>query len=75
MGLKDVHTVNFDFCVLGMKTGHPGSGKEGPVKKRTRVLTNSGHIYAALGKAQCSGRHTHIQLDGGKAKACEVYAD
>ena len=37
------------------------------------MSSNPGHIYAALGKAQCSGRRTHIQLDGGKAKACEVY--
>ena len=52
--LDGVHAVNFDFCVFGMKAPAITDGQTGPAKKRTRVMTNSGHISAALARAQCS---------------------
>jgi hypothetical protein len=45
--LEGVHMVNFDFCGLGMTT-EGESGDQVPARKRTRVLTNSCHIVAAL---------------------------
>ena len=67
-----MQTINFDFCSLGMQA--PDNMKNmKPVKKRTKVMTNSGHIAAALAKCQCSRDHEHVHLEGGKASACEVY--
>ena len=74
LGLAGVHTAKFDFCELGMTTkGH--NGNAAPAKKRTTVMTNSPNIAEVLRQAQCSGLHRHVQLDGGKAKACEVYPE
>ncbi len=64
--------VAFDFCGLGM-TSTDANGITRPAKKRTRVLTNSGHIAAALRRYQWSGGHTHTTLEGGRAKPCEKY--
>ena len=66
--------VVFDFCTLGMKT-KDGNGQVGAALKKTGVLTNSGHLVSILSKAQCDGSHRHIPLEGGKAKACEVYTE
>ena len=70
MQLEGVQTVNFDFCGMGMKTTDE-QGVPVPAKKRTKILTNSGHIAAACHRYQCDGRHSHQQLEGGKARACE----
>ena len=35
-------------------------------------MTNSDHI-ARWVRAKCTGDHRHVQLVGGRAKACEVY--
>ena len=70
--LDGAHLVNFDFCGLGMKA-KSDDGAEKLVKKRTKVMTNSGHIATSLAKAQCSQDHQHVRLEGGKASACEVY--
>ena len=70
--LDGVQTINFDFCSLGMQAPD-GTKNMKPVKKRTKVMTNSGHIAAALAKCQCSRDHDHVRLEGGKASACEVY--
>ena len=72
--LEGVYAVNFDFCMLGMKS-IDRDGVEGPAKKRTKVLTNCGHIAAALVKAQRSGQQKHVVLDSGRPKACEEYPE
>ena len=46
----------------------------GLVKKPTGFLTNSDHMKQALDK-QCLGGHRHVQLMGGRAKACQVYPE
>ena len=69
---KGSQKVAFDFCMLGMKANDE-NGQPGHAKKRTGVLTNSSHLIAMLQKAQCNKGHKHVQLTGGRAKACEVY--
>ena len=64
---KRVVTVDFDFCQLGMHS-------EGyPVKKRTRIMTNSPKIANRLAKFQCDRSHKHIPLMNGRASACQIY--
>ena len=64
---KRVVLVDFDFCQLGMH--HKGY----PVKKRTRILTNSPKIANRLAKYQCDYSHQHLPLMYGRASACQVY--
>ena len=68
----DVESINFDFCMLGMATTD-NRGEAAPAKKRTRVITNSKHVAAALRICQCNGLHSHVQLTSGRAKKCEEY--
>lgn len=64
---KKVCTVDFDFCQLGMQSeGHP-------VKKRTRIMTNSPRIASRLARFQCDNTHWHTPLMNGRASACQVY--
>ena len=64
---KRVCTVDFDFCQLGMQS-------EGyPVKKRTRIMTNSPKIANRLARFQRNSSHWHIPLMNGRASACQVY--
>jgi hypothetical protein len=67
-----VYQVNFDFCTLGMESTMK-DGTPAPAKKRTKVMTNSGHVAGALRRCQCRGEHIHAHLEGGRAKGCEVY--
>ena len=71
--VKGGQRVNFDFCMMGMRSADEKG--EAPAKKRTSVFTNSDEIAELLKKYQCDGQHRHVQLMGGKAKACEVYPD
>ena len=71
---EGVQFVNFDFCMMGMKSTN-ARGEEGPAKKRTRVATNSQRIAQILKAAQCSGKHQHVTLEGGKPKKCEEYPE
>ena len=66
-------SVNFDFCMLGMKSSDDQG--EALAKKRTKVVTNSDAIAATFEKYQCNGLHTHVALENGRAKACEKYPD
>ena len=64
---KDVTTVDFDFCQLGMHSqGYPA-------RKRTRIMTNSLCISKRLSRFQCDHSHQHIPLMNGRAGACQVY--
>ena len=74
LGLAGIHTAKFDFCELGMETQGP-DGAAIPARKRTTVMTNSSNIAEVLRQAHCSGFHRHEHLEGGKAKACEVYSE
>ena len=60
------------MCRYGMKASDSmGSGR---VKKPTGFLTNSEFLRDHLSN-KCLGGHRHIQLMGGKARACQVYPD
>ena len=48
---------------------------EAAAKKRIGIVTNSLPVAESLETMQCQGKHRHVQLMGGKAKACEVYTD
>ena len=74
MRMPGMEVVNFDFCVLGMRSTMR-NGTEAPARKRTKVLTNSKHIAAALRCCQCQGGHEHAMLEGGRPKACERYPE
>ena len=74
MNTRGAQRIVFDFCMLGMKT-YDAAGMQGHAMKKTAVLTNSGHLSALLSKARCNGEHRHIQLEGGRAKACEEYTE
>ncbi len=76
--IEGVLQANFDFCTLGMKVGErPNSeSKTVPVKKRTKVMTNSTALHSLLVQAQCQGRHSlHADLSNGLASECQVYPD
>ena len=73
MQQKGVVKVNFDFCMFGMRA-RDALG-EAAAKKRTGIVTNSLPVAESLETMQCQGKHRHVQLMGGKAKACEVYTD
>ena len=72
--LDGVHRIQFDFCRLGMMTKDK-DGNEKFAKKRTAILTNSDAVATLLRHAQCLGDHSHEQLLGGKASACQQYPD
>ena len=72
--LAGVELVNFDFCVLGMKTTD-AQGQPAVARKRTKILTNSRHVANALRACECQGVHVHEVLEGGGAKACEQYPE
>ena len=74
LGKEGVFLSKFDFCQLGMVV-RSADGKEASAKKRTSVMTNSKQLAEILRQAQCDGSHRHEQLEGGKAKQCEVYPD
>ena len=60
------------MCRYGMKSTDESGG--GRVKKPTGFLTNSEFLRDQLSK-KCMGGHHHIQLLGGRARACQVYPD
>ena len=76
--LEGVLQANFDFCTLDMKVGdRPNAEQKNlPVKKRTKVMTNSVALHSLLVQAQCRGRHAaHADLSNGLASECQVYPD
>ena len=71
--LDGVRRIVFDFCMLGMTS--PTENGPSPVLKPTGILTNSNCIASLLQEFRCHGQHEHIQLTGGRARACEQYPD
>eukprot|EP00973_Karenia_brevis_P064903 9014096-Karenia_brevis.AAC.1 len=50
------------------------SGVSGRAKKATTIMSNSIEIAKELiRRGRCDGKHRHVPLMGGKAKACEEY--
>ena len=65
-----VYKTKTHMCRFGMKSEDEQG--VGLVKKPTTMMTNSLEVHRELDK-QCIGGHRHVQLLGGKAKACAVY--
>ena len=78
MATKDVEITTCDMCAYGMKS--TDTEGEAPAQKRTKLMSNCHEIIKRV-SAQCANKtaerdsdiHRHIQLIGGKAKACQVY--
>ena len=58
--LPGVFTVVFDQCMLGLKS----KTNQLPMRKRTRIMTNSAGLVLALQGCKCDGRHTHQTIQG-----------
>ena len=69
LGISKIHA---HMCRFGMMS-EDVDGK-GFVKKPTRLITNSEHMGEQLSR-KCMGGHRHAQLDGGRARVCQVYPD
>ena len=61
--LERVEIVKFDMCQYGMTMVDPIDGKTKPVKKRTKIMTNSPEVARRMSKV-CPGDHEHIPLEG-----------
>ena len=75
--MDDVGMVMLDMCAFGMRVE---TGKlQGPARKRTRVMSNSFEVHKRL-NVRCPNEaeddtkhHTHVPLEQGRAKRCQVY--
>ena len=73
--LPGVMCVDFDMCAVGMV-----SPLGSPIRKRTRVMTNSKSLANILRCKQCSRDHKHRQIKGQElghslGKWCQVYPE
>ena len=66
--VKDGARVNFDFCMLGMRSKDQDG--EGSAKKKTGIMTNSPMLTEELKKFQCNKEHRHVTLMNGRAHKC-----
>ena len=71
--LPGVYTVDFDMCACGLL-----SPAGVPVKKRTRIMSNSKSLLSALKDKQCDRSHEHRPIEGSEmghsmSKWCQVY--
>lgn len=71
--MPGVYTVDFDMCSCGLL-----SPAGVPVKKRTRIMTNSYFLVSALKEKQCDRSHEHRPIEGTElghtmSKWCQVY--
>ena len=72
----EVGMTTFDMCRFGMTAEK--DGKEGPVQKTTRVISNSREVLKRISlhcpnKQGHGDKHNHIQLEGGLTKKAQVY--
>ena len=58
--LPGVYEVIFDQCMVGLVS----KVTQTPMRKRTKLLTNSSHIYYAFSNLMCNGRHQHQTIQG-----------
>ena len=75
--LKLMNDLNIEktiahMCRYGMNSSDESGG--GRVKKPTGFLTDSPFLADQL-RNKCMGGHKHIQLVGGRARACQVYPE
>ena len=70
--LPGVGLVRFDMCRYGM-TSQDSLG-EAPVHKPTTLMSNCEAVLNSVNQ-RCEGGHRHVELIGGRAKACEKYPD
>ena len=71
MKFPNVVIVDYDFCNFGMKSSSLEG--EGPVKKRTRTMTNSKYFAMRFVKAQCHGDNKHVPLVNFRAGPRQKY--
>ena len=69
---QGVVTTALDMCRFGMVTRV--GDVDVPVRKPTKVMTNSAEIAKEVGR-RCEGGDRHEELTGGRAKACAIYPD
>ena len=67
----DVIEAVLDMCVFGLSSVDP-CGKQGLVRKTTRLLTNSEELANATAH-RCRGGHGHVHLLSGRAKRAAIY--
>ena len=60
MELPGVETVVFDQCMLGLKSKVSGL----PMRKRTRIMSNSRELIKLLQGKCCDGSHVHQAIQG-----------
>ena len=63
LGHHTVRLCQFDQCQFGLVS--PGSGM--PMKKATKVLTNSNLLFEALHGQYCNNEHAHQRIEGSEA--------
>ena len=74
--MPGVDITTFDMCCFGMMATQ--DGMEGPVRKRTKVASNSREVHKRMNK-KCPNdtgegeRHVHVVLEGGRTKNAQVY--
>lgn len=73
---SSVQIAEFDQCQFGLKSLQSKT----PVKKRTRIMTNSGHLMNALNGKFCPGDHIHQVVSGSeggmkRSQAAQIYPD
>ncbi|MDP7559816.1 MAG: reverse transcriptase domain-containing protein, partial [Planctomycetota bacterium] len=76
MMTEGVEAVNVDMCQFGMKA--VGKDGEGPVRKRTKIMSNSKEVLKRI-ERKCPNeggtgeRHEHVHLEDGRTKQAQVY--
>ena len=74
--MTGVDVTTFDMCCFGMVATQ--DGEEGPVRKRTKLASNSKEIHKRVNR-KCPNdtgegeRHVHVVLEGGRTKNAQVY--
>ena len=71
-----VGVTTFDMCQFGMVATK--DGKEGPVQKTTRIMSNSREVLKRINvrcpnKGGPGERHQHVVLEGGLTRKAQVY--
>ena len=59
-GRPNVHAIIFDQCMCGLVS----KVDKVPMRKRTRLLTNSRHVLQAFSNCRCNGSHAHRIIEG-----------
>ena len=78
IAIENVEVTTCDMCAYGMKSSDEQG--EAPAQKRTKLMSSCHEIIKRV-SAQCTNKtaehdhdkHRHVQLIGGRAKACQVY--